>query len=166
MDIHWTNTIQIKRPIEEVYAYLADFPRHAEWAQTVERLEKVKNGDSNGVGAEYITHERQAMQTDRKPGEPLRKGMKAKTICVVRALTPHQRIAWHSHLTLIKSTYADWEFRLDTDGNGSMRLTQRCHFHFSPLSQGVGRLLAMESKAQAQFDAGLQNIKLILEKAN
>jgi hypothetical protein len=29
----------------------------------------------------------------------------------------------------------------------------------------MGRLLDMERKALAQFDAGLQNIKLILEKA-
>lgn len=163
MDIHWTNSIQINRPVEQVYAYLADFPRHAEWAQTVERLEKVKEGDHNGVGAEYLTHERQAMQTDRKPGEPLTKGMKAKTICAVRALEPNQRIAWHSRLTMLQSTYADWELRLEADGNGGTWLTQTGHFHFSPLSQGIGRLLKMERKALAQFDAGLQNIKLILE---
>lgn len=164
MDIHWINTIQIKRPVEQVYAYLADFPRHAEWAQTVERLEKVKEGDAQGIGAQYLTHERQAMQTDRKPYAPLKTGMKAKTICEVRALTPHQRIAWHSHLTMLKSTFADWEFRLASDGNGGTRLTQEGSFHFSPLSQGIGRLLDMERKALAQFDAGLQNIKLILEK--
>lgn len=164
MDIHWKNSIRINRPIEQVYAYLANFPRHAEWAQTVERLEKIREGDSSGVGAEYLTHERQAMQTDRKPGEPLKKGMKAKTICAVRALVPNQRIAWHSHLTMIKSTFADWEFRLETDGNGGTRLTQEGNFHFSPLSQGLGRLLKMERKALAQFEAGLQNIKLILEK--
>jgi hypothetical protein len=164
MDIHWSNSIQIHRPVAQVYAYLADFPRHAEWAQTVVRLEKIRDGDSSGVGAEYLTHERQAMQTDRKPGEPLKKGMKAKTVCAVRALEPHQRIAWHSHLTMIKSTYADWEFRLESDGNGGTRLTQEGKFHFSPLSQGLGRLLDMERKALAQFDAGLQNIKLILEK--
>lgn len=163
MDIHWTNSIQIHRPVEQVYAYLADFPRHAEWSQTVERLEKVSDGDNNGIGRRYLTYERQAMQTDRKPGEPLKKGMKAKTICQVRALTPHNRIAWHSHLTLIKSTFADWEFRLASDGNGGTQLTQEGNFHFSPLSQGIGRLLDMERKALAQFDAGLQNIKLILE---
>jgi hypothetical protein len=104
------------------------------------------------------------MQTDRKPGEPLKKGMKAKTICEVRALTPNQHIAWRAHMAMLKSTFADWEFRLESDGNGGTRLTQESRFHFSPLSQGIGRLLDMERKALAQFDAGLQNIKLILEK--
>jgi len=168
MDIRWKNAIQINRPVEQVYAFLADFPRHAEWAQTVERLERIETGDANGVGARYLTHERQSMQVDRKPGEPLTKGMKAKTICEVRALDPNQRIAWHSYMTMLTSTYADWEFRLESDSTGGTHLTQTCHFHFSPLSQGIGRLLNMERKALAQFDAGLQNIKTILEssKAN
>jgi uncharacterized membrane protein len=32
MDVNWQGSIQIDAPIEQVYRYLADFPRHCEWA--------------------------------------------------------------------------------------------------------------------------------------
>src|SRR5262245_55469352 len=97
MDITWSGNVQIEAPAEQVYTYLAEFPRHAEWAQTVERLDLLRPGDASGVGAVYRTVERQAMQSDRKPYERLTKGMKVVTICEVRELSPSRRIAWHAH---------------------------------------------------------------------
>jgi hypothetical protein len=84
MDITWQGSIQIDAPLDQVYNYLADFPRHCEWAQTLERMEQIRAGDSAGVGAQYLTTERQAMQADRRPREALTKGMRVKTICASR----------------------------------------------------------------------------------
>lgn len=163
MNIQWHNTIQINRPIDQVYAYLADFPRHAEWAQTVERLEKVRDGDSNGVGAVYLTYERQAMQADREPGQPIKAGMPAKTMCEVRALVPNQHIAWYAYMPMVKGVHADWVFELTPTQTGETQLTQRGNFDFSLVPTGLGNLLQMEQKAHVQFEAGLQNIKKVLE---
>jgi hypothetical protein len=68
MDITCQGSIQIDAPLDQVYSYLADFPRHCEWAQTLERMEQIRAGDSAGVGAQYLTTEHQAMQADRATG--------------------------------------------------------------------------------------------------
>ena len=69
-DITWQETVQINVLVEEAYRYLADLPRHAEWAQSVIKLEQVRPGDSKGVGTQYRAAERQAWQTDRLPRTP------------------------------------------------------------------------------------------------
>ena len=97
MDIEWKGQVQIQRPIEQVFAYLADFQRHAEWAQTLVKMEQVREGNSLGIGAVYRTYERQAMQSNRQPGEALLHGMEAKTLCEITEIIPNKRIAWHSH---------------------------------------------------------------------
>ena len=50
MDVSWQGSVQIDVSVEQAYCYLADLPRHAEWAQSVERLDLVRAGDSSGVG--------------------------------------------------------------------------------------------------------------------
>jgi uncharacterized protein YndB with AHSA1/START domain len=165
MDIRYHNTVHIQQPASEVYAYLADFPRHIEWAQTLERLEKVKDGNSAGVGAHYLTYEKQSFQSDRKPYGPIKQklAIKATTMCEVRELIPDRRIAWHAHMVGDPGTHADWEIDLTPDDAGGTRLSQKVFFVFGPMPGWVGILLFMEQRAFRQFDAGLQNIKLILE---
>src|SRR4051794_4987125 len=68
---HWTGTINLDAPVEAVYRYLADLPRHCEWAQTLERMELQRAGDAAGIGARYLTFERQAFQNDCRPRESL-----------------------------------------------------------------------------------------------
>ncbi len=165
MNINWQNTIRVRSPIDQVYGYLSQFPRHVEWAQTLERMEQVGAANANGVGAIYLTHERQAFQNDRAPNAPVRKmAMPAQTVCEVTALEPNQRIAWKSSMRGMSSVYADWEFCLEPDGANATRVTQRSAFHFGPVPEGMGRLLKMDQKAVSQFDASLNNIKLILEQ--
>lgn len=169
MDIQWQESIQIDQPVELVYAYLADFPRHAEWAQTLARLEQVRPGDSNGVGVQYLTFERQAMQANRSPGEKLRKGLPVKTLCEVRELTPNRRIAWYARTVPQTGLYADLAFELTSDnGNGTL-LTQHIKFHQPGLLAFIFRLIYgrdVRQKGYAQWAAGLRNIKAILEQSD
>ena len=37
MDIQWQSSVDIAAPVDKVYTYLADFPKHCGWAQTLER---------------------------------------------------------------------------------------------------------------------------------
>lgn len=165
MDIHYQNSIVIRKPVNEVYAYLSDFPRHVEWAQTLERLDKVKDGEANSVGAQYLTYEKQSFQADRQPYGPIKQkvAIKAQTLCEVRELVPNKRLAWHAHMVSDLTTHADWEIDLMPEGEDGTRLSQKVFFVFGPMPGWVGILLFMEKRAFRQFDAGLQNIKLILE---
>lgn len=165
MDEHWTGTVEIAAPPEEVYRYLSDFPRHIEWAQTLERLELLTPGDASGVGATYRTHERQAMQADRKPREPITRGMRAQTVCEVRELVPQRRIAWHAHPKPGMGVYADLAFDIEPLAEGGTCLAQTVHMHQPAVVAWLtSRLMrATPEKAHAQWDASLRNIKTVLE---
>ena len=165
VDIKFHETIQINRPVAQVYAYLDDFSRHVEWAQTVAQMEQVKTGDSSGVGAQYRTQEKQAMQHDRKPRQKLTKGLPAVTLCTVDELSPNRRIRWHAH-SVPKMLHNKLEFSLASDGNGGTKLTQLMDFHIPAVPTFLFRLLFggdLQAKATQQGVAGLENIKLILE---
>lgn len=168
MDMNWQGSIQINAPVERVYCYLADFPRHCEWAQTLERMEQVRVGDSTGVGARYLTTERQAMQADRRPREALIRGMRVKTMCEVLELKPNRRIAWHAH-TVPKAMglYADLDFELTPTADGGTLLTQHYRFHQPAPAVFLFKLMFgrdLETKGSAQWEASLRNIKIMLEE--
>ena len=166
MRLNWQGSIHIHKPLDQVYAYLADFPRHCEWAQTLVKMEQVRAGDGSGVGAQYLTHERQAFQSDRGPHEPVKKGMPAKTLCEVRELAPNQRISWHSHMVGGKALmYSDLGFTLASDGNGGTQLTQTIDFTAGPVPTWLGKLMGVDRKQFAQAEASLRNIKQILERS-
>jgi uncharacterized protein YndB with AHSA1/START domain len=168
MDINWQGSIRINAPVEQVYRYLADFPCHCEWAKTLERMEQLRAGGSTGIGACYLTNERQAMQADRKPYERLTSGMRVKTMCEVRELTPERRIAWHAH-TVPKAMglYANLDFELAPTEDGGTLLTQHYHFHQpAPMVLMFKLMFARDlaAKENAQWEASLRNIKAILEQ--
>jgi uncharacterized membrane protein len=169
MDIRWQNIIQIDRPIEQVYAYLANFPRHAEWALTLVRLEQVQPGDKNGLGAQYLTYERQAMHPDRQPFEKLTKGMAAKTMCEVQELIPNQRIAWRAYMVPKTGLRSNLSFELTPATGGGTLLKQAIFFHIPAPLALMFRLRyggGLDRKMQTQADAGLRNIKTILEQTH
>ena len=151
---------------------MADFPRHCEWAQTLERMEQRKAGEAGGVGAQYLTFERQAFQSDRQPRGPLpTKAFAGKTLAEVRELVPNRRIAWHSHPVPKMGISADIAMDLAPADHGGTRLTQTIRMHQAWLMvQLFSRLMfktnpaGMEAKAHAQWDASLRNIKAILEE--
>jgi uncharacterized membrane protein len=166
MDVNWQGTILIDIPVEQAYRYLADLPRHAEWAQSVERLDLTRAGDDSGVGAVYRSAERQDWQTDRAPRAPLTRGVAGATMCEMVELIPNRRIAWRSWAPVPgvkhEGTYA---FDLASDGNGGTRLTQSAALEDNWLGDIVSRLVfkTTPEKARAQWQASLGNIKTILE---
>lgn len=169
MDIQWQNNIHINRPVEQVYAYLADFSRHPEWAQTLVRVEQVKAGDANGVGAQYVAHERQRMQADRRPYAALTKGMLVRTWSEVHDVAPNQRIAWHAHAIPNLGIKADLAFELAPMADAGTLLSERIHMFQPALLTFFFKLMfgrQVGDKFHAQADAGLHNIKTILEQGD
>ena len=165
--ITWEKTVTIQAPVEQVYRYLADLPRHAEWAQSVEALELVRAGDAAGVGARYRTAERQTWQTDRRPHQPLTGGGKGATMCEVRELVPNRRIVWHSWAPFpVVKHLGDWAFEFAADGDGGTRLTQRACLSDNWAGALISTIVfkTTPEKARAQWEASLRNIKAILER--
>jgi uncharacterized protein YndB with AHSA1/START domain len=173
METQWQGSVEINAPVERVYAYLADFPKHCEWAQTLERMELRRPGDDRGVGAIYRTDERQAMHADRAPRGPLpAKAFKGTTECEVTELEPNRRIAWRAHpVPVTLGTSAQLAFDLEPLDASRTRLTQTVRLRQAWLpAQIFARLIfktdsaGMEAKARAQWQASLHNIKAILEE--
>ena len=166
--IAWEGTITIHAPVERVYRYLADLPRHAEWAQSVEQLELMQEGNQAGVGARYRATERQVWQTDRRPRQPLtRYGKPGPFMCEVRELQPNRRIAWHAWAPYpIVKHLGDYAFELASDGNGGTTLTQHAQLSDNWAGSLVSRLVfkTTPAKARAQWAASLENIKVVLEE--
>ena len=166
MNVTWQGSIQIDVPVEQAYRYLADLPRHAEWAQSVQRLELKRPGDSSGVGTVYRAAERQDWQTDRAPRAPLTRGVAGSTTCELVELIPNRRIAWRSWAPVPGVRHEGaYAFELASDGNGGTRLTQSAALEDNWLGDIVSRLLfkTTPQKARAQWNASLHNIKAVLE---
>jgi len=166
MDIQWQDSIHISVPVEKVYAYLADFPRHTEWAQTLASMKLAKAGDATGHGAQYITSEKQAMRADRKPGQALTKGMPATTLCEVTVLIPNQRIAWKARMLPNTGMNADYVFELSSAADDTTTLTQHVRLHIPAPMAGMFKLMFgrdLDAKSRAQYEAGLRNIKTLVE---
>jgi uncharacterized protein YndB with AHSA1/START domain len=153
MRLHWENSIEVPIPVERVYAYLADFSKHGEWARTLERMELVREGDSSGVGARYITHER----LEFKPGG---KASSSRTMCEVRELVPDQRIAWHAH-PLPRVGSAELCFDLTPTPDGGTRITQTVKEYYPAPIALMMRVMwnITEDGIRKQLDAGLQTLK-------
>lgn len=173
MDVNWTGSVEINAPIDRVYTYLAEFPKHCEWAQTLERMEQKRPGDGNGVGAIYRTFERQAMHADRKPNGPFPpKAFKGETECEVTELSPNRRIAWRAHPVPVKmGTRAQLAFDLESLEPDRTRVTQTVALRQPGMlafafSKFVFKITTdqMKERASAQWQASLENIKAIMEE--
>jgi uncharacterized protein YndB with AHSA1/START domain len=173
MDMTWQGTVDIAAPVDKVYAYLADFPKHCEWAQTLEQMEQTKPGDASGVGAVYKTTERQKMQSDRPPRGPMPEGaFKGTTECEVTELVSNSRVAWRAHPTPVgMGVHAEMSFDLaPIDGNNT-RLVQNIKFHQAWLTNQIftrivfrKQMVDLETKQEAQWQGSLNNIKAIMEE--
>lgn len=172
--MQWQGFVDIAAPVERVYSYLADFLRHCEWAQTVERLELTKPGSSDGVGAVYKTFERQALHSDRPPeGSFPERAKKETTSCEVTELQPNRRIAWSAHPTPITfGVQSNLAFDFRPAEPGGTRLTQTIEVTQPKASRFIySRLMhkedpdRLEEKLRDQFQASLENIKTIVEES-
>lgn len=101
-------SIDVSIPVSEAYRYLADFPRHKEWAYAgMTYLKQVTPGPVQ-VGSEF------------EAAETL--PFKAVTHSRITALEPGSRVAWHAWWS--RGSAFDWEFLL-SDSEGGTHLVQR-----------------------------------------
>ena len=166
MSKRWEGSVQIAAPVDEVYAYLADFTRHAEWDEMTERVEQVKAGDASGVGAEFKAYEALAKLAKVGSGDAFVKNQAGLAKREVTEMVPNKRIAWFTTTIPRMGITADCAFELAPEGNGT-RLTQTVELHTLPGMDKVEKFFFrnMDAKQRAQWDANLKRIKAAVERA-
>lgn len=135
MHIHWEKTVQTSCPSEQVYAYLSDFSRHREWSRTLEHMQRIADGDANGIGARYMTHERLEFGPTSGWKRHLNVMKTARTQCEVRDLKPGERIVWHARPVPSLGGRADLTFEFqDLDGGGTLIRQQVTEYYPRPVA--------------------------------
>lgn len=142
----WENevSIDIAAPPDEVYRYLADFGRHAEWSMSVAVMEQVTPGPV-GLGTEF------------KASETLPQEL--VSVARITALEAPALIGWES--TDYQVFRTRWSFAL-SQRNGGTHLVQRVRFEPIGLL-GEQILLMRKEQVPAENQQSLGRIKDILE---
>lgn len=127
-------TVVIQAPVDEVYEYVSDFPRHVEWNHQPTEMLKISDGPV-GVGSVFRTKERPPRNLPwvmKLIFPTLGKliGSMGYTEAEITALEPNRRVAWKAAAPLKKGGFmakADWEIYLESQGGGTL-VTQGVHF--------------------------------------
>ncbi len=142
----WENevSVDIAAPPDEVYRYLADFGRHAEWSMSVAVLEQVTPGPV-GVGTEFKA-------TETLPQDLV-------SFARITALDEPTLISWES--TDYQVFRTQWSIAL-SPLNGGTHLVQHVRFEaISPLGEQI--LLIRKEQVPAENRQSLARMKEILE---
>lgn len=166
-------SITIKAPVENVYSYLADFPRHTEWAQNLSKVTKLSPGPID-VGTVFRTEEgpppvslgtRLKMMVHFVSG--LLSGAKPYSEAKITALESNRRIAWQAGVPKRDHymSFAEWEFILRPQGNFT-HLTQ--HFRYAPPDPQGQRMIgaAGTNEITRACAVNLERLKIRLEQSS
>ena len=141
------SSITIQVPIDRVYAYLADFRRHPEWAENLSKVTQVTPGPI-AVGTVFKTQE---------GVPPVRLGQKVKMMvpfmlgvlggakpyseAKITVLESPDHIAWQAGIPKGDGLFnlAEWEFVLEAQGDAT-HLTQG--FHWKPQNPTAERMVS------------------------
>jgi uncharacterized protein YndB with AHSA1/START domain len=140
----YETSIDIAVPPDDVYRYLADFGRHAEWSMSVAVLEQVTPGPV-GVGTEFKA-------TETLPQDLV-------SFARITALDEPTLIGWES--TDYQVFRTRWTIAL-SQRNGGTHLVQRVHFE--PIGDlGEQILLMRKEQVPEENQRSLGRMKAILE---
>lgn len=161
-DMQGEQSIVIQAPIDDVYTYLADFPRHIEWNYQPTKMEKLTDGEV-GVGTRFRTYEQPPSNTNwfmAKVMFPIIEmiyGIKRYTDAEITALIPNESIQWKANAPFRNGDMmrAEWEIALESVDNGT-KVTQK--FHFMPQHPMAKRMVS-DSMTQNIADEVAQNLE-------
>ena len=143
----WENEVStdIAAPIEDVYRYLADFPRHKEWSVGVADLVPIADGGAC-VGAEFAASET----------VPMRFASRTRVV----ALEPPRRLAWEA--TDGRLMRVEWALELSPTTGGT-RLVERSRWRPRNLLGGTLLRLWRRRRIPEENRRSLERLKEILE---
>ena len=143
----WENEVstEIAAPIEDVYRYLADFPRHKEWSVGVADLVPIA-GVGACVGAEFAASET----------VPTKFASRARIV----DLEPPRRLAWEA--TDDRLMRVEWTLELSPTAGGT-RLVERSRWR--PRNAVGGTILRLWRRRRIPDEnrRSLERLKEILE---
>ena len=169
-DFSYKTDVHINAPIERVYRYLADFPRHVEWNHQPQAMTALTEGET-AVGSQYRTEETNPsnmplMQRIMMPLMRMRYKSETFTIAEITDLNPNKRVAWTAHAPNKqgkKLMQMHWELLLE-EKNGGTQVTQSCEIDppaDSPFASMVSDDMVANGKAETARN--LKRLKSILE---
>ncbi|MFI7895364.1 SRPBCC family protein [Streptomyces sp. CACIS-1.16CA] len=134
MSTQFEATVDIDRPMEEVFAYLADGQNDPEFSPRVQRIEKTPNGPTH-VGTVFHSTVKDAGMTTRRDFE-------------ISELVAPTRIRWQEQSkNLITAAEGGYDLEATPDGGTHVRLFNVLEGH------GVGKLLVGIAGSAARKDA-------------
>ncbi len=162
-------TIVIAAPVESVYEYVGEFPRHVEWNQQPTKIAKITAGPI-GVGSVFRAEEKPPRNTPwiMKMIFPLLgklMGGTGYTEAEITVLDTNRRVAWTAFAPKKKgglNARAEWEINLEPQGEGT-RVTQGVQF------QLLGKMVAnmdpekLSQQTGEEMAANLAYLKTVLE---
>ena len=167
-------TETINAPAANVYAYVADLPRHIEWNNQPIEMERLTNGTVT-VGSKFRTLEgaprdfpkmMKFMFTYFMPVFKKIYGFGDHTFATITALEPSHLVAWKAHLPGRKGDMMrmNWEIEISEEGNSQCVVTQRCQM-VPPDSSPFARMVndEMIETSRKETTANLLELKRILE---
>ncbi|MDQ3043548.1 MAG: SRPBCC family protein [Chloroflexota bacterium] len=165
MATQWKGSVRIAAPVDDVFAYLADFNRHTEWDESTASVEQLELGDANGVGAKFKVHEHlQTLRSDLNARSVMRPSV-GLAGWEVREVVPGNRISWNSYAIPRFGVTADFTFTFASDGDGTV-LTESVDFHVPAMLDAAARKLfkGIDEKQTSQWQRNLENIKRMVEQ--
>lgn len=169
-ELRGERSIVIQASPQEVYEYVSDFPRHAEWNHQPTEIKKISDGPIT-VGTVFRTKERppdNAPWIIRKLMLPLMWKIvryKGYTEAEITAMETNRRLAWKASAPVHGGGYwlkAEYEILLEAN-DGVTEVTQR--YRYMPqhrLSENITSESAAE-QISLEVDANLVTLKHILE---
>ncbi len=167
--------VHIEAPVDTVFRYLADFPRHVEWNHAPQTMTALTEGEV-AVGSQFRTEEstpsnlpvfRKIMMTVMAPLGKMLLKMDGHTIAEITNLTPNRRIAWTAHMPNRqgkKLMQMHWELLLEDRETGTL-VTQTCQIDppaDSPMYKMVTEDWAENGRSEAARN--LNRLKALLER--
>ncbi|MGH2534521.1 MAG: SRPBCC family protein [Thermomicrobiales bacterium] len=137
----------IAAPVDEVFSYLADFPRHKEWSRSVTDIAPVATNDPFGVGSEYSA--RESVPT------------KFTSYTRITAVDPPRHIAWDSADR--RMMRVEWSFELSPRNSGT-HLIQRSHWQPTNVLGRAVFAVMRRRQIPKENRQSLERIKAILEE--
>jgi uncharacterized membrane protein len=158
----WEGSVHIDAPVDQVFPYLADFYRHPEWDRATIKVEKMKEGDTNGAGAEWRIHETFDLfslglkEADVKRGTGLVKR-------VVREVVPNRKVEWHAHPIPRLGVTAEYLFRVEPERGGT-KVTQQVTFNVPGIVDAVARVIArnLDTNLRQIWPRNLQQLETLV----
>ncbi len=166
--------VDIQAPKDQVFNYVADFPRHTEWNHQPQRMTLLTSGPIR-VGSQYKTEEdlpgnsptvQKLMFRVVMPLLKMRHKFEGHTVAEITALEPNERVAWTAHMPNKqgkKLMQMHWELQMEGE-NGTTKVIQRCEIDPPADSPFMGMINEDAAKrTEDESAANLARLKSVLE---